>query len=219
MPFIVLIFEFVLLFLLSKIVILKLSKLFYYLTKNYKLTVILLSIICFPGTIIHEFAHYVFAKILLVRTGKIVLLPTFNGNAITLGSVEMARSNIFFRTLIGFAPVLIGTIVITLFVYILESNLYFHTYLWYGILGFIIFSISNSMFSSRKDLEGLTFYLVLLFLSIVFLFIFEKNLFLLYLLPLLNPLFTHVATYLLIPLIIDISIILLMYLLSFLITI
>src|SRR5258708_106768 len=101
--------ELLLLFLVSKVLVLRLSTFFYFLTKNTRIASIAISLLFFPGTLLHETAHYIFAKLLFVPTGKIYLIPKFSEKTITLGSVEIAESNVLFRFMIGFAPLLFGT--------------------------------------------------------------------------------------------------------------
>jgi hypothetical protein len=101
------------------------------------------------------------AKITFVHTGYMEFFPELHGDGLKLGSVQVAKSDPLRRFLIGVAPVIVGSI-------ILFSGLYFFTdYLAFDLIfqslqNFLIlmgalyltFVISNTMFSSRKDMEG-----------------------------------------------------------------
>jgi hypothetical protein len=80
-------------------------------TRRVELSLILYSILLLPGVILHELSHFIFAKILLVRTGRISLTPENMGNGrLRLGYVETEESGFLRDALIGFAPLLIGMI-------------------------------------------------------------------------------------------------------------
>jgi len=64
----------------------------------------------FPGTLVHELSHWVFAKILGVRTVRFSLGPQMRGKgAVQFGAVTFQRSDFFRESLIGVAPLLVGT--------------------------------------------------------------------------------------------------------------
>lgn len=155
MYFILLFFiELFTLFLLSKQLTRQLSYLFHRVTKNKTLTVYLLAVLFLPGTIIHELAHFLMAKILFVYAGQIKILPELQGAQVKLGSVQIAKTDPIRRFLIGASPFFFGTIIIigTMF-----SLFYFNSIdnkLSLILAGYIIFEVGNTMFSSRKDMEG-----------------------------------------------------------------
>ena len=158
---IVLIFflELFLLFLLSRLVQKNLSQFLFLVTGSVKWTIAILSLLFLPGTILHELSHYFFAAILLVPVGKMEFIPKLNGNSVKLGSVSIGQTDPFRRILIGIAPFLIGTLVILFSLFLSEKNI-----LWkdsWAVAGvfYILFEVGNSMFSSKKDLEGASFIL------------------------------------------------------------
>jgi hypothetical protein len=114
-----------------------------------------MAILFLPGTILHEVAHYLTAHILFVPTGKMELIPEMQDHStVKLGSVQIAKTDPFRRALIGFAPFFYGVGVILLVLwYVYSSNLLTYTPILI-IAGYIIFEVGNTMFSSKKDLEG-----------------------------------------------------------------
>jgi hypothetical protein len=82
---------------------------FFLLTRRLNAALAVFSIIFFPGVLIHELSHWIMARVLGVRTGKISLIPerTPEG-ALRMGFVETHRSDLVRETLIGAAPLLTG---------------------------------------------------------------------------------------------------------------
>jgi len=160
--------EFIALFLLSKLLTKSLLKLFLRITKSDKIAISLLVFLFFPGTVVHEMAHFLSAGLLLVKTGKMELFPKVTGEEIRLGSVEVAKTDPFRRTIIGVAPLLLGLTVIFGSLYYLQvyhvSNISIISLLLY-----VIFTVGNTLFSSKKDLEGvLEFFLAVALLTAAF---------------------------------------------------
>lgn len=148
------------LFILSRTLQKRLSQFLYTLTRNIKWSVYFMAIIFLPGTLLHEIAHYLMAHILFVPAGHIELMPKLEGNSVKLGSVLIGKTDPFRRLLIGIAPFLTGTTVI-LFVLTLtqQQNLWTNIWVSIGIL-YILFEVGNTMFSSKKDLEGAIFVII-----------------------------------------------------------
>ena len=75
----------------------------------------LFSLLFFPGVLLHELSHFVMARLLGVRTGKLSLLPKVlaNGN-LRLGFVETAQTDPLRDTLIGAAPLISGMAVVSI---------------------------------------------------------------------------------------------------------
>lgn len=75
----------------------------------------LLFYVLLPGVILHELSHYVCAKILFVRTGDIQIgLGNARAKQVTLGTVNIARTDPFRESLIGAAPFVVGIVAIWL---------------------------------------------------------------------------------------------------------
>jgi hypothetical protein len=84
-------------------------------TRNPALTVGLFSIFFFPGVFLHEFSHFVMAKILFVRTGGFSLIPqSMPDGRLRMGYMETAQTDVARDSLIGAAPVLAGASIVAL---------------------------------------------------------------------------------------------------------
>ncbi|HEX9028794.1 MAG TPA: hypothetical protein VF823_06440, partial [Anaerolineales bacterium] len=82
---------------------------FLLLTRRADIAVVLFSLLFLPGVILHEASHYVVARLLRVRTGRVSLLPrTLPNGRLQLGFVETASSDWLRDTLIGAAPLFSG---------------------------------------------------------------------------------------------------------------
>lgn len=128
----------------------------------------LFAVTFLPGTFIHEISHFLAALFLLVPVGKLELTPKFKeeGSGFELGSVAIAKTDPLRRFLIGIAPLVFGLTIILLIVYLITTGRFINAW-WANILaGYIIFQVANSMFSSKKDLEGAI--IIFIFLIIVF---------------------------------------------------
>lgn len=149
----ILIGELILLFFLSRSLTQSLYHLFLLIFRAKSVAISLLLILEFPGTVVHELAHLFTAEILRVPTGKLTLVPESIREAqIRSGSVMIAESDPFRRYAIGLAPIFWGMIVLTALSYLLTLST---TYDLLSILYFyLLFAVSNSMFSSPEDLKG-----------------------------------------------------------------
>lgn len=163
-----LLFELILLYLLSRRVIQTLYSLLHMLTRSRTVAIWIVSIIFFPGTVVHELAHLFTAEILGVHTGKLTLVPeSLEGTEIKAGGVMIAETDAFRRTVIGVAPVIWGVTLLTALSYWLPT-LWQQTvntinqgnaltdYSFYALflVLYALFSVSNSMFSSKEDMKG-----------------------------------------------------------------
>lgn len=210
-----------LLFLLSKLVTSKLSYLFYRLTRSIRWTINILALLFFPGTLIHELSHLLMAALLFVPVGQMELWPKMEDeHSVKLGSVQIAETDIFRRFLIGAAPFLFG-ISLLLGVLFYGVNAHLFNQRWYvAIMMYLAFEIGNTMFSSKKDMEGaLELFGVILFFIILFYFLGVR-------LPSFNPniifgnkivseVLQKGSLFLLIPLGIDLAVLILLRLFSF----
>lgn len=203
--------ELFVLFLLSRTLQKKLSLFLHTLTRSIKLTVYLMAFVFFPGTLTHEIAHYLMAHLLFIHTGKMELFPKLEGESVKLGSVEIGKTDPFRRLLIGVAPFLVGTSIILLTLSIAQTQNYWGNIWALLAILYILFEIGNTMFSSKKDLEGaLLVLMIVLILGITTYFlgfrlsleqvngIFDQNL---------VHLFYQGVIYLLVPIILDLALI------------
>lgn len=217
--FLLFLLEIILLFFLSKKLINSLARIFYRITNSHRIVVNILAVIFLPGTIVHEMAHMLTAGLMLVHVGEMNFLPEVQEDGVKLGSVQIGKTDPFRMMLIGVAPVIVGLLSILLIVYLLFSS---NNILWWqAILGsYLVFEVGNTMFSSRRDLEGVISFALALVLGIsIFLggvFLINQNIFQNFLSFITNLNLVHVynffkmsSLYLLFPVALDTIIILL----------
>ncbi|HEX8964832.1 MAG TPA: hypothetical protein VF820_00180 [Patescibacteria group bacterium] len=164
--------EIVSLLLLSQLLSKMLSSFFIKITHSVKVTIHLLSVIFLPGVMVHELAHWFMASILFVRTGDIEFLPQIQGDVVKLGSVAVAKTDPLRKTFIGVAPIIIGVLLMMLLFYYLAPSI--PAFNWQTLVAaYLFFEIGNTMFSSRKDLEGTLFMVVGIVFIIALLYVFK----------------------------------------------
>jgi len=139
------------------------------------LALIFYFVIVLPGVVIHELSHWLVAKVLGVRVGKLSLGPSRKGRSrrVSLGSVRVGKVDPLRASLIGLAPLLGGTAIILLIGYlVLDVGGVLHTLSGQGLEGFLsalgellrvpdswlwlylIFAISNAMLPSESDMAS-----------------------------------------------------------------
>jgi hypothetical protein len=149
--------EIFLLSLLSKHLINSIFQLVYYMSKSREVAAHFLAFIFLPGTIIHELSHVISAGVLMVQTGEIEFIPEVHEGGIKLGTAEIGKTDPIRRSLIGIAPVLAGLSIIIGGLYLFSSNLIAgndYSFWIYSAIFYALFVVGNTMFSSKKDLEG-----------------------------------------------------------------
>lgn len=127
-----------------------------------------------PGVILHELSHWLFAKLLFVRTGDLALFrpnSRANGPKVTLGYVEVYRTDPIRQSLIGLAPLPAGIATLLLLSRTLGFNVFsnnssqvlnslalFPADLWQSLSQplnlvwlYLVFTISNGMLPSQPD--------------------------------------------------------------------
>ncbi len=152
MIFILFLVEIFLLSIFSKALTKRLSQIFYKLTKSMKTTVSILAFIFLPGTFIHEISHMIMALIMFTKVGSLELMPKMEGDGVKLGSVQIEKVDFLRSLIIGAAPLIFGLGLIFGILFLALSR-YFNLWI-YVLLGFMMFEIGNTMFSSKKDMEG-----------------------------------------------------------------
>lgn len=156
--------ELVVLLLFSRIIPTLLTQIFYFFTRSHRAAIYLLSVIVLPGTLVHEMAHLLTAGGSLVRVGEISLMPELKENGVKLGHVEIEQTDFIRRALIGFAPVFFGLAILVGGVWFANDRFFqYGNYPVWLLLVLLYLSvvIGNTMFSSRKDLEGTLGFVVL----------------------------------------------------------
>jgi hypothetical protein len=167
----ILIFTF--LFFISRLLIKDLTFLSLRITNNRNLAIRLFHLIFLPGVIVHELAHLIVAEVLLVRTGGLNFSPQPGKDRIVLGSVGIEETDPFRRAIVGFAPVLVGFLIISFSVfYFLSDNSPLSFPVNYLFVFFVVFEVGNTMFSSKKDLEGTALLLFIMGAFVITLYFF-----------------------------------------------
>lgn len=111
------------------------------------------TLILFPGTVVHELSHLFIAEILGVRTGKLILTPEAIKNTdeeVRSGSVAIAQTGPIRRTIIGLAPMIGGMIVLMAISNVLDTT----TTSIQILLYYLLFTVSNTLISSKEDMKG-----------------------------------------------------------------
>src|SRR3989338_4636235 len=129
-----------------------------------------LSFVFLPGVIIHELSHMLIAVILLVTVGDMEFSPKTSPNGVKLGSVEIGKTDPIRRSIIGFAPVFVGMVLILGMIYFVVNN----KLLGIGavlLMLYFLFAVSNTMFSSTKDMGGTIEIVVALLITVALLYL------------------------------------------------
>ena len=156
--FFLLLAEVIALFFLSRSLTQGLYTLVHLLTRSRRFAISVLTLILFPGTVIHELAHLFTAEVLGVPTGRLTLAPeSIRGEDVKTGSVAIAKTGPFRRSAIGMAPLVWGLVAFSIISYWLPQltqelkgpAVY---YLLFTI--YLLFAVSNSMFPSPQDIAG-----------------------------------------------------------------
>jgi len=162
------ILELIILWLLSRKLSQNLFVSIFLLTKSRPFAISMLSLLFFPGTVIHELAHLFTAEILGVRTSGLTLVPeSIEQKDVRTGSVSIAQSDPVRRAIIGIAPIFVGLGTLGILSYFLPgiweqvqldiaNDILFSNYSIYtlGLMIYALFAVSNTMFSSPEDMDG-----------------------------------------------------------------
>ncbi len=144
---------------------------FLILTRDTRLTMGIFSMLLLPGVFLHELSHFVMAKLLRVRTGKFSIFPqSLPDGRLQLGYVETARSDIIRDSLIGAAPLIVGTLFVAyVAIYHLQMRVLWDAFrngqsglFWMGVRTlpqapdfylwfYLAFAVSSTMMPSESD--------------------------------------------------------------------
>lgn len=156
---------------------LSLNELYFFLKrviKKEKAVFSILSVLFFPGTVLHEFAHFFTAMLLMLKVHQIKIIPDFYQNQIKLGTVFYEKKGGVRGILVGIAPFFAGLFFfwwIAAFGFFPSENLSLNLF-----FGYLIFTISSTMFSSKKDLIDLVYLIPLTILITGILYVFDIKL-------------------------------------------
>ena len=99
---------------LSRDISLRIQEIFYYISRSQDMAVVGLFLVLMPGIFIHESAHWMMARLVGLRTGKFRVWPVRRGKMIGMGQVAVEQKDVWRDSLVGIAPLLVGSLIITL---------------------------------------------------------------------------------------------------------
>jgi len=161
------------------------QSLLYNLTKRMDIALVIFSLFLLPGVVVHELSHFCMAKILGVTIGRFSLIPKALPNGkLRLGYVETEKVDFLRDSLIGFAPLFVGSIIIGIIgVNKLQLPLLWNAFaqnpflqikpaytflihqtdfwLWF----YFVFAISSTMIPSASDRRS--WFLILMFVLLI----------------------------------------------------
>lgn len=143
-----------------------LNEIFYFLhlfIRNKKIIFLLISIFFFPGTVIHELSHFFLAMILFLPVVGLDIFPKFEGQSIKLGSVHYIKKDFLRGFIVGIAP-FFGAMLFFWLISYLPTNIFSY---------YLIYVVSSTMFSSKKDLEDLMYLIPLILITAGIFYIFN----------------------------------------------
>jgi hypothetical protein len=155
---------------LSRQLSLRIQHIVHYTTRSKGLSTGVLFLALWPGIFVHEIAHWLVARLVGLRTGKFRVWPKIQGKQIGMGSVNVERGNALQDSLVGLAPLLLGSVLIAMFgQFIFSAEAISGALLrgawrdgltvFWGVLtrndgllwAYLLFSIANSMTPSYSD--------------------------------------------------------------------
>ncbi len=159
------------LILLQRLLHREIQAVFLIITRDASLTMGIFSMIFLPGVFLHELSHFLMAKILRVPTGRFSLIPRpLPDGRLQLGYVETARADLVRDSLIGAAPLIVGTLFVAyVSIYRLEMRVLWDvlrnsqfSLFWMGINAlphvkdfylwfYLTFAVSSTMMPSESD--------------------------------------------------------------------
>lgn len=123
----------------------------YKLTRSDFIAKVGITILFFPGTVVHEMSHFFAAMLMNLRVRSANVLPVFEEDGIKLGTVVYERKDPFRGILVGIAPLFGGVAAswgLVALLYLPLTN----TLLIHACIYFLLFTITSMQFSSRQDL-------------------------------------------------------------------
>ncbi|MBI4973396.1 hypothetical protein HZC27_02170 [Candidatus Roizmanbacteria bacterium] len=114
-----------------------------------------IAVIFLPGTILHELSHYLTATILFLQVGEVHIMPSWKENHLQLGRVTYRKADVVRSIIVGVAP-FFGALFFFWFVgaFHLFPSVHIAITLFFG---YLLFSVSANMFSSKQDLIDLIY--------------------------------------------------------------
>lgn len=154
------------------------------LTGDREIALVLYALPLMPGILLHEISHALMAKLLGVHVGRVSIRPKITEQRVELGFVPVERTDVVRASLIGLAPLLMGSLAILLIGYLIfgvgtmqdtfaeSSREGLVTVLSrmprapdFWLWAYVIFTVSNTMLPSRSDRRAWTPVLLFLLLT------------------------------------------------------
>lgn len=157
--------------LLQRLLHREIQAVFLILSRDARITMGIFSFIFLPGVVLHELSHFIMAKILRVPTGRFSIFPqSLPDGRLQLGYVETGKADIVRDSLIGAAPLIVGSLFVAyVAVYRFEMRVLWDVlrngqfnlfwmgmralpevrdfYLWF----YLVFAVSSTMMPSESD--------------------------------------------------------------------
>lgn len=134
----------------------------------------IVSLFFLPGTIIHELSHMLMATLLNLHVHEVKIFPEWEKNYLKLGKVLYEKKDVVRGIIVGIAPVFIGLLFLW---WMSVFNIFPSSNFWMNIfLGYVIFSVSSNMFSSKQDLIDIIYVLPLVIIIALVFYIFDIRL-------------------------------------------
>jgi hypothetical protein len=81
--------------------------------RNKRFVGLIYGFLFLPGVVLHEGSHWLVAKLLRVQTHRFSLVPTWTEKGtLRFGYVEMTKPDLIRASLVGLAPMVVGTVVV-----------------------------------------------------------------------------------------------------------
>jgi len=157
----------------------------FFLTGSQDMAMVVYFLLFLPGVFVHEAAHWLMARLFGLKTGKFRVWPKRQGKFIGLGSVQVSSGGVFIDNMVGMAPLIAGTLLITLIgVSIFETDSLAYALqqgrigavvqaAWQalgqadgGLWAYLIFVVGNVMMPSASDRHQLVPLLLYLLLAV-----------------------------------------------------
>lgn len=125
-----------------------------------------LTVLFWPGVLVHEMAHLLVGRMLLVKTKRLTLIPKMQPDGrVDMGSVMVPHTDRFRFFMIGIAPMLVGLAVLFAALWLAEHYGLWAHWIWWPVVGYTMFQVANTMFLSPSDVQGVWW--LVIFLAVV----------------------------------------------------
>ena len=161
------------LYILSQAFLQRLYEVLVKLTRSHKKAIYTIAAIFLPGTFVHEISHFMAALFLLVPVGELRLFPEIQERGVNLGSVQIGKTDVLRQAIIGIAPFLVGTGIMLALIWHGITTHALYQPLYVAVTLYVIFQLSHTMFSSKRDLRAVIELGILIIVIVSLLLIFN----------------------------------------------